>query len=165
MIVINVTENKLVYRAKGQKYELLPGVGISVDDPRVVEAMKGFYKHSINVVDENVGADLYEKAIEDAKVQEKPIKEPEENTPEGTVVVEGDNANSEGEKEDGTEGTMETNTEGEGTSDNTQGTVNPEGEGKAEIKAEVKVPAEKKAKQTKNKATKSQSKKNKNSKK
>lgn len=160
MIVINVTENKLVYRAKGQKYELLPGVGISVDDPRVVEAMKGFYKHNINVVDENTGADFYKKAVEYAKIQEPPVEEPKENANEGTVGIENDNTNPgpEERKKEKPEGTTETNTEDEGT-------TNPEDEKKAEPKDEVKVTSEKKAKQTKSRTAKSQSKKNKNSKK
>ena len=111
MIVINLTNGKLVYRAKGEKYELIPNEGVSIENEKIVEGMKSFYGSSIQVISEDAGSDEYQEAIEAIMVT---INIPDND-----------------EAQDTSENKQDTlNDEAQDTSENKQDSLNDEGEGK-----------------------------------
>lgn len=159
MIVINLTNGKLVYRAKGEKYELIPNEGVRVENEKVVEGMKSFYGSSIQVISEDVGSDEYKEAVEAVMVTVN-IPDEVQNTPndendQSTLNDEGKDTS--GDETENSEGQIIPNDE---TVENDENLL---------VKDEPKVKAESKAtKSAKGKAQtkgKTQSKKGKNAKK
>lgn len=111
MIVVNTTNARLVYRTKGEKIVLMPGVKVTVEDKKIVEAMKAFYKTKINVLEE-VEVNLSKKEesediksvsenTENAKSEDITITKEgqQDDTKEGSENGEDNNVPTDGAKE------------------------------------------------------------------